>query len=967
MEQAVPEDELFTRDEILGGFPARRASALLFLIESKTAHMMAQSRQAMEIFLTEDGAKERELAFVEAFALGKDPPLKPTIQDLERYAPQWAPLVPDNPSVRAVIAHLVGQKYVFTYRAVSNVRIALTLDEEVVQHAYRRLYHEPVETIFAPRASLVSWLRWVWAGLTVYLESLSPFWTAFFLTLTETVGAGILALPIAVASVGPLAGVVLLIVLGLVNVLTIASMAEAISRSGTIRYGRAFIGQVAADFLGGIGSSIVTVGLATICLIGLLAYYIGFSTFLADATRVPAPIWTALLFFIVLYFLRRESLNATISLALVVGAINIGLILVLSLLSFTHLRLENLVFVNLPFLGGRSFDPSILQLIFGVVLSAYYGHMSLGNCARVVLRRDPSARSLIRGSAAATATVMVLYCVWVLAANGAIPAQSLVGQSGTALEPLARQVGPSVYGLGSVFVILGMGMASVHFSLGLFNLVRERLPARRQQIVVLPRGRGRLVLHRRGRPREESRLGLTYVGLKDDQPRFHLDVQWDGNTYYREIVVTDRWEVASVLDQLPRPGAHGMRLALEVLEASQQSVHVYVTSPMILAYEGEWDATGLYMTDLLVLPDHLRQLLSWIIRHKEVSLAEVMDQTGRDEKGARALLNTLMEQGFAREMTVEGEKRYRPQFGPRRARQLPDQIWQALGQERERPSGMNQLSPRRGVGVLIPWARKLLSSDAGRFMLSISPLAMIFLLVEWLLFTGRQSFPGPISLIGTIVVSLLGGIFPVLLLVSSRRKGEVVPGVVFQFMGHPLVVACIYLVFLGGIFLHGLVIWQIPFERAAALVVGVLILGATLVMVRRGSFAPRLSVELRQEETGTVNFEVTFAGRPRAAEVRLQYPKGETHCHAASGVISSFSSLQGAIFQLEGDQGRQLKVWAHRVTSEGESEALPVLLEVRSGGDTRRFDLKLSDGRVITPLSGEECGLKITLAEPSLA
>jgi amino acid permease len=40
--------------------------------------------------------------------------------------------------------------------------------------------------------------------------------------VTETVGAGILALPIALAGVGPIAGVIQLLVLGLVNILTIS-------------------------------------------------------------------------------------------------------------------------------------------------------------------------------------------------------------------------------------------------------------------------------------------------------------------------------------------------------------------------------------------------------------------------------------------------------------------------------------------------------------------------------------------------------------------------------------------------------------------------------------------------------------------------------------------------------------------------------------------------------------------------
>ncbi len=40
----MADDTLFTRDEVLGGLPARRAATLLFLIESRTAHMVVRSQ-----------------------------------------------------------------------------------------------------------------------------------------------------------------------------------------------------------------------------------------------------------------------------------------------------------------------------------------------------------------------------------------------------------------------------------------------------------------------------------------------------------------------------------------------------------------------------------------------------------------------------------------------------------------------------------------------------------------------------------------------------------------------------------------------------------------------------------------------------------------------------------------------------------------------------------------------------------
>ncbi|HEX2482292.1 MAG TPA: hypothetical protein VHQ69_10450, partial [Methylomirabilota bacterium] len=235
---------LFDRDELLAGLPARRASALLFLIESRTAHLVARSRQATEWSLTEEAAQERQLAFLEAFALGRDPPLRPTIHDLERHSEAWAPLVASNPRLRAAVARRLGEKYSFTYEAVPGIRAALGLDEAEVRQAYERLYREPLERSFVARARFADRLRSGWTGLSGRLERLPPFWTAYSLTLTETVGATILALPIALAAVGPLPGVAVLVALGLVNVLTIVFMAEAIARSGTIRYGRAFFGRV---------------------------------------------------------------------------------------------------------------------------------------------------------------------------------------------------------------------------------------------------------------------------------------------------------------------------------------------------------------------------------------------------------------------------------------------------------------------------------------------------------------------------------------------------------------------------------------------------------------------------------------------------------------------------------------------------------------------------------------------------
>jgi hypothetical protein len=64
-------------------------------------------------------------------------------------------------------------------------------------------------TTLARPLTLRGQINWRWTCLAQWLEELPPFWAAYAMTLTETVGASILALPIALAGIGPIAGVIL--------------------------------------------------------------------------------------------------------------------------------------------------------------------------------------------------------------------------------------------------------------------------------------------------------------------------------------------------------------------------------------------------------------------------------------------------------------------------------------------------------------------------------------------------------------------------------------------------------------------------------------------------------------------------------------------------------------------------------------------------------------------------------------
>jgi hypothetical protein len=257
----------------------------------------------------------------------------------------------------------------------------------------------------------------------------------------------------------------------------------------------------------------------------------------------------------------------------------------------------------------------------------------------------------------------------------------------------------------------------------------------------------------------------------------------------------------------------------------------------------------------------------------------------------------------------------------------------------------------------------LLLGPSGRFVLSILPLVAAFALAEWFVITGVGSFAGLLSFLGVIVVSLLAGLYPVLLLHSSRRKGEYVPGTRYGFLGRPALLVAVYLFFLAALFAHGLVIWDDPVERAGALAAGFAMLAIPAVLARSGAFAPRVTIEVRDDQrSGGARFAFLSGERAVAGKVRLDYGEGEQRPEGLAGEIPALESLRRAVFELARDQAPlldELKVWVHRVTPEGETESLPATARVRTGQHVDAADLSLSRGEAVFPFA--EAGLEVEI------
>jgi hypothetical protein len=459
-------------------------------------------------------------------------------------------------------------------------------------------------------------------------------------------------------------------------------------------------------------------------------------------------IWVGVLFAVNLFFLRRRDLDSTVATAIVIGAVNVGLLLAISALGVAHLSARNLLAVHLPFVGTHPAGVAVAGLAFGVVLIAYFGHTSAGNVAKIVLERDPGGRSLLRGAMAATATVTVLYSIAVIAINGAVPASALAGYAGTAIKPLADVAGPSVNVVGSVYVILAIGLASIYISLGMFNQVREWLP-------------------------------VTIAGASS-----------------------------------PARGFSGFAARF---------------------WRGSW------------------------------------------------------------------------------------------------------------LGML--------------------PAVLTFALVEWLIATGRASFAAPLGLVGTLTLPLLGGIFPMLLLAASRRRGEYVPQGVVRALATPVAITGVAIIFFAAILIQGFVVWQRPGERVLAAAGVGLMLVVTWLAWRRGSFRPQSVIEVRREATGGGILTVTVCGSPADTSIRVAEDGSQREIRGSGSRLDRFDAVRWASFQLPPSDARQLKVWVHAVTPEGDSEPIAATVSLEPAADGEVTRVGQSDGTVHLELLDPPPTVRVTLED----
>jgi amino acid permease len=469
-------EPIFSRDRLLAGSGARRATLLLFAIEAESARLVAASRINRAGFVGDRTAAERERQFLAAVSLGRDLPSPPTIRDIERFADEWASLLPADPSTRMGLAHLLGEKYRFRRTDVPRIAARLGVDEPDAAQTFERIYQAPISSIYAAQLPVRAQAAWAFARLAARFDRLPVFWIAFFLALTEVLGEGVMSVPLAMAGIGPLPGVIVILIFGVVNLLTMAAMAESVIRDGSMRYGLSYFGRLVTDLLGRVPSSVVGVVFAIDTLLALWFYALGFASVLAGATGVPMGVWIALLILANVLILRKETLDDTIASAVISGLTILAILVAIVAIALANVNPSNLGYANLPIIGGGALNVATVGLIFGVLMMALFGHASAANSAKVVLTIEPSGRSLLWGNLAAIAAATVIYCIATFAIIGVVGSAPLLATTGTALTPLADRLGPVVSVLSAAYALVAIGVGSLYCTLATYNQVVEILP-----------------------------------------------------------------------------------------------------------------------------------------------------------------------------------------------------------------------------------------------------------------------------------------------------------------------------------------------------------------------------------------------------------------------------------------------------------------------------------------------------------
>ncbi len=908
-----------SREEILGGMPARRAWTLLFLIESHAARRAALVREAGSELASERQLREQELDDLEAFALGREPAHRPTIQELEQTADHWAPLVPDNARLRAAVAALLGRRYRFSKTSVPRLNAALGLDDEATKTAFRQSQGAELETIYTSRLNARERLRFALATPATWLETAPPRRATAALVFGLGVGQPLLAIPIELAVLGPTIGLIVVAALGLVSILSSAAMAEAVVRSAEVRHRGAFFARMVSALLGNRAGT-APVSLAVMrSVLSMLAAFVGLATTMSAETPVPTWIWALLALALVLWSTVISTRSASLGTFTAVGIGSTVILLVLAVACVIHAASAGSLSLSSLNATGTDTGAAGYAAVIGVALMTFVNPVYTVQFARVVLPRDEEGTRFVQGTIlGATICVAVALLFGALMCLG-LPTSVLAHERSTVLVPINNALGP-VAGVATVVVLVGLvGLTLNRNGAALADITLDLLPRARTKIT-LPRRHAEAVLSTREAASRDT--GVSYLGLENGVPRVRVTPASDPSRH-QDVALQGPWS------------SQDPPLRLVVLEATDDHIRLSVETSLRVSVRRAWDSRGASSLDAVLDHGGDAALLAWLVRRGTATVPDFLERIGGDPADAQRSLDRLKADGRLRIVERDGQRVVQAELGARRGRELPEGVWEKLTGEAE-ASGPKSGAPEREAA---PRWKAALLSPVGREIISVLPIVATFAVAFGLLLANAISFAQPLEIAGVISGLTVAGMLPVLLLLAARRRAEVVPGRMPRIIGHPALQIFGGLVAFAVLFAHGSTLWHDEAEKILALLAAAGVVLVAAMAARDGAFRPRASLELWRDG---VDLGYTLLG---AEGVELSGSQTEgTPDQLLSTELSLAGTATGPLVVTGAGTRPELRVWTREQPAQtGTPKPLELLV---SGPDGEwRAELRLGGGQ----------------------
>lgn len=469
----------FTKDakDLLGGLgagSARRGKTVLRLIYARVSdRVKAHAQSPTNLYQSDTLRDTRNLAYLDAVASGAKNPNPPacTIQDIEKYAHDWADLVPRSPAIQADLAMRMSDSYAFEARHVPGIIAALCLDDAETAEEFRAKTGAEIASIYAATTPLRQRLRWTFSRASGWIENLPAFWASFALTITSTLGPSVLAFPILFMSFGPLGAALTILGVGALNTLTLAYLAESQVRSGPVLRRLGF-NQIIQHYLGVIALRCLKTCLFVYCIVVLFTYTGGFLETISNALGTGGPIWFAALYLFVVWYVSPRNKTGSLLLALSIALVNLAIVagfMVAVLFLVVSTPTEA---ISNDLRMAQDFVLTPVQMAIGAALYSFAGHISVSNGARLVLQRPNSEQGFLRGAVVGLGAISVLYAIWTFVAISALTSGALP-QTNSVLQSMTLHFGPAVSVAAVVFIVLSLGIGSGNYAMAAHHVFSD--------------------------------------------------------------------------------------------------------------------------------------------------------------------------------------------------------------------------------------------------------------------------------------------------------------------------------------------------------------------------------------------------------------------------------------------------------------------------------------------------------------